>query len=84
MPTPITRTAGPFNANHVAKAQEHPLLLSKDMVALKRIRQLELFLSLKRDLALVSSPTYSTKNGFPSSILFSILAYFFVIHVQAI
>ena len=39
---------------HVAETLEHPLLLPKDMDALKRMRQLELFLSLKRDLAMVS------------------------------
>ena len=63
---------------HVAEVLECPLLLPKDMDALKHMRQLELFLSLKRDLALVSSPTYSNKNGFPSSILF-ILFYFIIL-----
>ena len=68
----------------MAEALERPLLLPKDMDALKHMRQPKLFLSLKRDLALVSSPAYSTKNGFPSSISSSILTYSFVTHVQAI
>ena len=67
----------------MAEALERPLLLPKNMEALKHMRQSEFFLSLKRDLALVSSPTYSTKNGFPSSILFSILTYSSVTHTQA-
>ena len=68
----------------MAEALERPLLLPKDMDSLKHIRQQELFLSLKRDLALVSSLAHSTKNGFPFSILSSILMYSFVTHVQAI
>ena len=40
---------------HIAKALEQPLLLSKNMDALKRMRQPDLFLSLKMDLAMVSS-----------------------------
>ena len=39
----------------MAEALECPLLFLKDMDALKHMRQLELFLSLKRDLALMSS-----------------------------
>ena len=42
------------HAHHVAEALKRPLLLPKDMDALKQVRQLELFLSLKRDLAPVS------------------------------
>ena len=38
----------------MAEALEHPFLLPKDMDALKKVRQLELFLSLKKDLAVVS------------------------------
>ena len=43
------------HASYVAKALESPLLLPKDMDALKCMRQLDLFLSLKRDLALLIS-----------------------------
>ena len=43
---------------YVAKALEQPLLLPKDMEALKHMRQPDLFMSLKRDLAMVSSSSY--------------------------
>ena len=39
---------------YVADAVEQSLLLSKDMVDLRSIRQHEVFLKLKRDLAMVS------------------------------
>ena len=42
------------HATHLAQALEQPLLLPKDMEALKRTRQPDLFMSLKRDLAMVS------------------------------
>ena len=42
-------------AGYIAKALEQPLLLPKDMEAYKRFKQNELFLSLKRDLAMVSN-----------------------------
>ena len=40
---------------HVAEALEQPLLLPRDMEAYRRFNQQELFLSLKRDLAMVSN-----------------------------
>ena len=40
---------------YLAEALKQPLLLPKDMAVLKNMRQPDLFLSLKRDLALVSS-----------------------------
>ena len=42
------------HAGHVAEALAQPLLLPKDMEAYKNFSQPELFLSLKRDLAMVS------------------------------
>ena len=42
------------HASHVAKALEQPFLLPKDMEAYKSFTHPELFLSLKRDLAMVS------------------------------
>ena len=48
----------------MAKALERPFLLLKDMDALKRMRQPDLFLSLKRDLALVSSSACFNKSVF--------------------
>ena len=41
-------------ARYIAEALEQPLLLPKDMDAYRRFKQNELFLSLKRDLAMVS------------------------------
>ena len=38
----------------MAEALEHLLLLPKDIDAMKKVRQPELFLSLKKDLALIS------------------------------
>ena len=42
------------HAGHVAEALEQPLLLPKDMESYKSFTQPELFLSLNRDLAMVS------------------------------
>ena len=41
------------NAQHIANTLEQPLLLPKDMATLKNLKQQDLFLPLKRDLALV-------------------------------
>ena len=49
-------------AGYIAEALEQPLLLPKDMDAYKRFIQNDLFLSLKRDLAMVNySSTYELK-----------------------
>ena len=42
-------------AGHIAEVLEKPLLLPRDMEAYRRFNQQELFLSLKRDLAMVSN-----------------------------
>ena len=42
-------------AGHVVEALEQPLILPKDMEAYRRFSQQELFLSLKRDLVMVSN-----------------------------
>ena len=39
---------------HIAEALEQPLLLPKDMDVARRMRQQNLFLSLKRDFAMIS------------------------------
>ena len=41
-------------AGYIAEALEQPLLLPKDMDAYRRFSQNDLFLSLKRDLAMVN------------------------------
>ena len=46
------------HAGHVAEALEQPLLLPKDMEAYRNFSQQELFLSFKRDLAIVSGLIY--------------------------
>ena len=46
------------HVGHVAEALEQPLLLPKDMEAYSNFNQQELFLSLKRDLAMVSDLIY--------------------------
>ena len=42
------------HTSHVVEALEQPLLLPKDMEAYRSFTHLELFLSLKRDLVMVS------------------------------
>ena len=44
---------------HVAEALKQPLLLPKDMDAVRKLKQHDLFLSLKRDSAMVSSQSLS-------------------------
>ena len=46
------------HAGHVAEALEQPLLLPKDMESYRSFTQPEFFLSLKRDLAMVSDLTH--------------------------
>ena len=57
-PIPWNSSIREFQRGHstyVAKVLEQPLLLPNDVEALRRVRQLDLFMSLKRDLAMVSS-----------------------------
>ena len=42
------------HANYLAQALQQPLLLLRDMESIRHTRQLDLFMSLKRDLAMVS------------------------------
>ena len=46
------------HSSYVAKAIEQPFFLPKDMTALRHIRQLDLFMSPKKDLALVGPQSY--------------------------
>ena len=46
------------HAGHVAEAVEQPFLLPKDMEAYRSFTHPKLFLSLKRDLAMVSDSIY--------------------------
>ena len=54
---PYTASVQEYNrgrAGYIAEALEQPVLLPRDIEAYRRFSQLELFLSLKRDLAMVS------------------------------
>ena len=43
----------------MVEALEQPLLLPKDVDAARKVKQHELFMSLKKDLAMVSSQSYT-------------------------
>ena len=60
-------------AGYVADAVEQALLLPEDMADLRSMRKHEVFLSLKRDLALVSSLTA------PFPIIIAIISFILVI-----
>ena len=45
-------------AGYIVEALEQPFLLSRDMEAYRCFKQNDLFLSLKRDLAMVSNLSY--------------------------
>ena len=45
------------HANYLAQALQQPRLLPRDMESIRRTRQLDLFMSLKRDLAMISGTT---------------------------
>ena len=66
----------------MADALEQPLLLLKDMATLRHVRQPDLFIFLKRDLALVSFLACLTEGVFSFSIFF--LTYSLVVYIQAI
>ena len=57
---------------HIAEALEQPLLLPKDMDSYRRFKQNDLFLSLKRDLAIVN---YSSIYEFTYQIILLFLIY---------
>ena len=42
------------HANYLAQALKQPLLFPRDMESIRRTRQPDLFMSLKRDLAMVN------------------------------
>ena len=45
-------------ARYIAEVLEQPLLLLRDMEAYRRFKQNDLFLSLKRDLVMMSNLSY--------------------------
>ena len=58
------------HAGLVAEALEQPLLLQQDMEAYRTFNYLELFLSLKRDLAMVSDSIHYSSFIFPYFLAF--------------
>ncbi|XP_075665192.1 uncharacterized protein LOC142634825 [Castanea sativa] len=50
------------HAHHLAEALERPLLLPKDMETLEKMSQPQLFLSLKRDLALAIQEVFTAEK----------------------
>ena len=73
---PLNSAIRKFQKEHtqyLAEALEQPLLLPKDMAALRHVRQPDLFMSMKRDLALVSFPACLTEGVFS---LFPFLSFF--------
>ena len=65
----VDEVASPWNASvrefqrghsaHIAEALEQTLLLPKDMDVVRKMRQQDLFMFLKKDLAMVSSQSYT-------------------------
>ena len=51
----MIRESSRGHSMYLAQALEQPLFLPKDMEALRRMRQPDLFMSPKRDLAMVSA-----------------------------
>ena len=59
-------------AGYIAEALEQPLLLPKDMDSYRRFKQNDIFLSLKRDFAMVN---YSSTHEFAYQIVLLFLIY---------
>ena len=62
---PYTASVQEYNkgrAGYIAEALEQPVLLPRDMETYKRFSQPELFLSLKRDLVMVSDSSALSLN----------------------
>ena len=65
------------HANYLAQALQQPLLLPRDMDSIRRTKQPDLFMSLKRDLAMVSC--FSTIQVFKISFFFFVMLIIFLI-----
>ena len=60
--TAFVREYNKGRAGYIAEALEQPVLLPRDMEAYRRFSQPELFLSLKKDLAMVSDSSAFSLN----------------------
>ena len=63
------------HANYLAQAFQQPLLLPRDMESIRRTRQPNLFMSLKRDLVMVSC--FSIIQVFKISFFFFFFLFYF-------
>ena len=57
--TPLSGSSKEVHSAYIAKVLEQPLLLPKDMDAVRKLKQQDLFMSLKRDLTMVSSQPHN-------------------------
>ena len=81
-PIAIDATLRHFRGGHaglLAEALEQPLLLPQDMAAYRSFNHPDLFLSLKRDLAMVSNSVHSFIFVY-LLIISSNLSHFFTVH----
>ena len=69
----------PYDASILAQALQQPLLLPWDLDSIRRIKQPDLFMSLKRDLVMVSC--FSTTQVFKIKNLSVMLIVFLIILV---
>ena len=90
MPIAYNATLGHYRGGHaglVAEALEQPLLLPQDMEAYRSFNHPELFLSLKRDLAMVSDSVHFSSFIFAfyskSDILSLLLIFYFLGHATS-
>ena len=77
---PSNASVREFQKDHsayVVKALEQPLLLPKDMDTMRKLKQQDLFLSLKKDLAMVSSQPHTFYLLSSSLFLFFFSFFFF-------
>ena len=65
------------HANYLAQARQQPLLLSQDMDSIRHTKQPDLFISLKRDLAVVRC--FSTIQVFKIIFFLSVMLIVFLI-----
>ena len=68
------------HANYLAQSLQQPLILPRDMESIRRTQQPDLFMSLKRDLAMVScsSIIHVFKISFFFKIFFNLYIYIYI------
>ena len=68
------------HASLMAEALQQPLLLPQDMAAYRSFNHPDLFLSLKRDLAMVSNSVHFSSFSFTCTFLKKNLSHFITVH----